>query len=80
MCRRTATACATQTRLNRRRNRFQIRHRAVPTGSRVSQLHRELAERGFRGSYSAVRDYVRPRRPAGRTTRGPAPGVRKVTG
>lgn len=41
-------------------------------------LHRELSERGYAGSYSALRDYIRVRRPTARTAPAPTPGVRKV--
>lgn len=48
----------------------------------ASKLHAELRERGFTGSYSVVRDYLRRfrRAPADTTLPPRPPGVRKVTG
>ncbi|MFE2718958.1 ISL3 family transposase [Streptomyces mirabilis] len=47
-----------------------------------AKLHAELRERGFTGSYSVVRDYLRRFRhaPAGTPPPPRPPGVRKVTG
>ncbi|MGW1761621.1 hypothetical protein [Streptomyces mirabilis] len=47
-----------------------------------AKLHAELRERGFTGSYSVVRDYLRRfrRTPADRPSAARPPGVRKVTG
>ena len=42
-------------------------------------LHQEIKALGIPGSYAAVRDYVRGRRPGQRAAPAPAPGARTVT-
>ncbi|MFI6493449.1 ISL3 family transposase [Streptomyces sp. NPDC050564] len=53
-----------------------LEQRVAEGCTNLSQLHRELQERGVRCSYSTLRDYVRPVRPDRRTTGGPPPIAR----
>ena len=57
-----------------------LRRRLAEGCGNAAVLHRELKEIGFSGSYAAVRDFVRGRRPDQKPAPAPAPTVRQVTG